>query len=213
MIDPPSPPAAGGVSTRDRLLDAASRLFYEQGIHVGVEAVCRAAGVSKKSLYQLFGTKDDLVAATLERVGPAFAEVLLPPADDGRSPRERILHVFERLEALEPQYEFRGCPFVAAAVQVKSTEHPASAVARRQKDALTAFFEEEARRAGVADPGLLARQLTVVFDGAGARSVVQACELDGLAVATAGAVLDAAGVPKSPPDRRRPRPAARRRAG
>ncbi|HEV8567231.1 MAG TPA: TetR/AcrR family transcriptional regulator, partial [Actinoplanes sp.] len=56
MIDPPSPPASGGVSTRDRLLDAASRLFYEQGIHVGVEAVCRAAGVSKKSLYQLFGT-------------------------------------------------------------------------------------------------------------------------------------------------------------
>src|ERR1051325_2376613 len=206
MIDPPSALASGGVSTRDRLLDAASRLFYEQGIHVGVEAVCRAAGVSKKSLYQLFGTKDDLVAATLERVGPAFAEVLLPPADDGRSPRERILHVFERLEAIEPQYEFRGCPFVAAAVQVKSSEHPASAVALRQKDALTAFFEEEARRAGVADPVLLARQLTVVFDGAGARSVVQACELDGLAVATASAVLDAAGVPTSARGHRRARP-------
>jgi AcrR family transcriptional regulator len=213
MIDPPSPPASGGVSTRDRLLDAASRLFYEQGIHVGVEAVCRAAGVSKKSLYQLFGTKDELVAATLERVGPAFAQVLLPPADDGRPPRARILHVFERLEALEPEYEFRGCPFVAAAVQVKSSEHPASAVARRQKDALTAFFEDEASRAGVRDPVLLARQLTVVFDGASARSVVQARNLDGLAVATASAVLDAAGVPTSAPYRRRPRPSARRRAG
>jgi AcrR family transcriptional regulator len=213
MIDPPSPRASGGVTTRDRLLDAASRLFYEQGIHVGVDAVCRAAGVSKKSLYQLFGTKDELVAASLERVGPAFGEVLLPPADDGRPPRERILHVFERLEALEPEYEFRGCPFIAAAVQVKSSEHPASAVARRHKDALTAFFEDEASRAGVQDPVLLARQLTVVFDGASARSVVQARNLDGLAVATASAVLDAAGVPTSAPDRRGPRPSARRRAG
>jgi AcrR family transcriptional regulator len=195
VTDPTAAAAPGGARTRDRLLDAAAQLFYERGIHVGVDAVCRAAGVSKKSLYELFGTKDALLAATMERVGPAVGLAVLPPADDDRPPRERILHVFERLEALEPEHEFRGCPLVAAAVQVKSPQHPASAVARRHKDGLTAFFAHEARRAGAQDPVQLARQLTVVFDGASARSVMQARDLDGLAVATARAILDAAGVP------------------
>src|SRR5690349_6694576 len=93
---------AGAASTRERLLDAAAQLFYEQGIHVGVDAVCRAAGVSKRSMYQLFASKDDLVATSLERSMPGYSAALLPAPDDGRSPRERMLHVFERLEYLEP---------------------------------------------------------------------------------------------------------------
>src|SRR4051794_14804143 len=100
-------------TTRDRLLDAAARLFYEQGVHVGVDAICRNAGASKKSLYELFGTKDELLAASLDRVGLAFGREILP-LDDDRSPRERILHVFQRLESLEPQHHFRGCPLVSA---------------------------------------------------------------------------------------------------
>lgn len=196
----PTAAAAGATSTRDRLLDAAAQLFYEQGVHVGVDAVCRAAGVSKRSMYQLFDSKDELVAASLERVAPDYAAALLPPADDGRPPRERILHVFERLESLEPVQGFRGCPFVATAVQVKSPEHPASLIARRQKDGLTAFFQHEAERGGAHDPASLARQLTLVFDGASARSVVQAQDLDGLAVRTASALLDIAGIGPPLPD-------------
>src|SRR5688500_7236256 len=155
----PTDAATRPASTRDRLLDAATQLFYEQGLHVGIDAVCRAAGVSKRSMYQLFGSKDDLVAASLERIAPDYAAALLPAADDDRSPRARILHVFERLEQLEPRHGHRGCPFVAAAVQVKSPDHPASLVARRQKDGLTAFFRREAERGGAGDPALLARQL------------------------------------------------------
>jgi AcrR family transcriptional regulator len=189
----PSTPAAAA-STRIRLLDAAARLFYEQGVNVGVEALCRAAGVSKRSMYQLFGSKDEVVAASLERSAPAFQAALLPPADDGRAPRARILYVFERFEELAAAPDFRGCPFVATAVELKSPEHPGSVVARRCKDALTAFFQQEAERGGAPDPALLARQLTVVFDGSSARAVVQARHLDGLAVTTATALLDSAGV-------------------
>ncbi|WP_051808410.1 TetR/AcrR family transcriptional regulator [Actinoplanes subtropicus] len=196
----PSPAPAGAASTRERLLDAAAKLFYEQGISVGVDAVCRAAGVSKRSMYQLFPSKDDLVAASLERSAPEYSAALLPAPDDGRPPRERILHVFERLEYLEPVQDFLGCPFVATAIQTKSPEHPASVIARRQKDGLTAFFRHEAQRGGARDPDLLARQLTVVFDGASARSVVQAHELDGLAVTTANALMDVAGLDPSRPD-------------
>ncbi|MFE7741797.1 TetR/AcrR family transcriptional regulator [Nocardia sp. NPDC057455] len=199
MTDPTPPVApAGAASTRDRLLDTAAQLFYEQGVHIGVDTLCKAAGVSKRSMYKLFDSKDELVAASLERIAPDYQAALLP-ADDVGSPRRRILHVFERLEALEPVQDFRGCPYVAAAVQLKSPEHPASSIARRQKDGLTSFFQYEAERGGAHDPGLLARQLTLVFDGASARSVVQAHSLDGLAIATATTLLAAAGVGDSLP--------------
>ncbi|MEV1003709.1 TetR/AcrR family transcriptional regulator [Nonomuraea sp. NPDC050202] len=193
-------PAAAPVSTRDRLLDAAAELFYREGVGVGIDALCRRAGVSKRSMYQLFGSKDEVVAASLDRMAPAYQALLLPPADDDRPPRARILHVFERLEKSAAEPDFRGCPFVAAAVEVKSPEHPASLVARRNKDALTAFFRREAERAGAADPALLARQLTIAFDGSSAQAVVQARGLDGLAVATAAALLDAAGLRARPED-------------
>ena len=123
----------GAVSTRNRLLDAAARLFYKEGVHIGVDALCRAAGVSKRSMYQLFDNKDQLLAASLlERTAPDIKAELLPPENDDLPPRARILYVFERLEDLEQQHEFRGCQFVATAIQIKSPEHPASQVARRQ---------------------------------------------------------------------------------
>lgn len=192
--------------TRTRLLDAAARLFYERGVNVGVEELCRTAGVSKRSMYQLFDSKDEVVAASLEHSAPTYRALMLP-ADDGGSPRSRILYVFERLEELAAQPHFQGCPFVATAVEVKSPEHPASLVARRHKDALTTFFRKEAERGGAPDPALLARQLTVVYDGSSARAVVQRRELDGLAVATARTLLDCAGMtePNKDGDRRRRR--------
>lgn len=176
------------------MLDAAAALFYRDGVGVGVEALCRQAGVSKRSMYQLFASKDDVVAAALDRMFPSYVAALIPADEDRRSPRARILHVFERLEGQAASADYRGCPFVAVAVEVKSPEHPASVVARRHKDAMTAFFEREAERAGASRPAVLARQLTIVFDGASARSVVQADALYGLAVATAGALLDHAGL-------------------
>lgn len=180
-------------TTRDRLLDAAAGLFYREGVGIGVEALCREAGVSKRSMYQLFGSKDEVLAASLERSAPAHQAFLVPGADD-RSPRARILHVFERLEELADGPDFLGCPFVSVTAELKAPDHPASLVARRCKDTLTAFFEEEAKRGGADDPALLARQLTVTFDGSGVRAVMQGRGLDGLAVTMAGTLLDAAGV-------------------
>jgi AcrR family transcriptional regulator len=181
-------------ATRDRLLDAAAQLFYSDGVGVGVEALCRAAGVSKRSMYQLFDSKDEVMAASLERIAPSYWASLAPSDEDDREPRARILHVFERLEELATSPGYRGCPFVAAAVELKRPDHPASLAARKYKDALTAFFHQEAQRAGVPDPALLAQQLTIVFDGASARAVVQAGALHGIAATTAGAILDYAGV-------------------
>ncbi|MCX5554568.1 TetR/AcrR family transcriptional regulator [Streptomyces sp. NBC_00038] len=187
-----APPAAA-VAPRERLLDAAALLFYQEGVHAGVEALCRAAGVSKRSMYQLFTSKDEVLAASLERAALTYWEALSPRNDD-RAPRARILHVFEQLEALSGSPTYRGCPLVATAVELKDPEHPASAVARRFKDGLTNYFHEEALRAGAPDPNQLASQLTVVFDGSSVSAVVQAQPLRGLAVTTATTLLDAAGL-------------------
>src|SRR5579884_1863595 len=84
---------------RERLLEATATLTYQDGVNIGVDALCKAAGVSKRSMYQLFESKDDLLAATLKERTAPFVATLLPPAADGRSPRERILRVFEQLES------------------------------------------------------------------------------------------------------------------
>lgn len=192
-------PASGSASasasgSRERLLSAAAELFYRDGVGVGVDALCKAAGVSKRSMYQLFGSKDDVLAASLERSGPGYQDLLLPPPDDPRPPRALLLHVFERLDQLSANSGYQGCPFVSTATELKDPDHPASLVARRFKQDLTAFFQAQAVRADAPSPETLARQLTVVFDGASARAVVQAQPLDGLATATATVLLDAAGL-------------------
>jgi len=183
---------AGATAPRDRLLHAAGELFYLEGVHIGVDAVCKAAGVSKKSMYQLFRSKDALIAESLTSVGTEFLAALAPADNDGRSPRERILHVFERQDEMSNSNIFRGCPFVNTATELKQPDHPGTVVARAFKQRMTDFFRTEATVAGIADPVTLAGELTMVFDGASARAVVRAQPLSGAGVAMASAVLDAA---------------------
>src|SRR5215218_5098857 len=116
---------------RERLLEAAATLSYRRGVGVGIEALCKAAGVSKRSMYQLFDSKDELLAASLRERAADFVAGLLPPADDGRSPRERILHVFERVELQAGLPEFRGCRYLAVQIELKNQAHPASRVAHQ----------------------------------------------------------------------------------
>jgi len=184
---------------RERLLEAAGELFQRDGVSVGVDALCKAAGVSKKSMYQLFRSKDELIAESLANLGPRYQHALEPGPKDGGTPRERILAVFERQDRLLAGADFLGCPFVSAAIELKNPEHPGSVVARHFKQRLTDFFEAELDAAGVADPEYLAVQLTMVFDGASARAVVRAQALAGVGVAMAASLLDAAGVQAARP--------------
>ncbi|MFE9806754.1 TetR/AcrR family transcriptional regulator [Streptomyces sp. NPDC005548] len=181
-------------TSRERLLEATATLTYQDGVNVGVDALCKAAGVSKRSMYQLFHSKDDLLAACLEERTAPFVATLLPPADDGRSARERILHVFGQLESQAGASAFRGCRYLAVQIELKDQNHPASQVAHRIKARLTAFFRTEAEHGGASDPDLLARQLILVFDGAGARAGIGADTMTGLIAPTVVTLLDAAGV-------------------
>ena len=182
------------LSPRERLLEAAATLTYRDGVNIGVEALCKAAGVSKRSMYQLFDSKDELLAASLKERSAAFVAMALPPADDGLSPRERILYVFEQVESQAEAPEFQGCRYLAVQIELKDQSHPASRVAHQVKANLTAFFRAEAEQGGASDPDLLARQLSLVFDGASARAGIQADTLTGLITPTVTTLLDTAGV-------------------
>ncbi|MGW4729404.1 TetR/AcrR family transcriptional regulator [Streptomyces shenzhenensis] len=182
-------------SPRDRLLDAAAGLFYRDGVSIGVEALCRTAGVSKRSMYQLFDGKDEVLAASLERRIPWYEAQLRPAEPETMSPRRQILHVFGRLAERSVDPGYHGCPYLAVLVELKDPEHPASAVARGVKERLAADFRALAEQGGARDPDLLARQLMLVFDGASARAGARVERLDdGLATATVTALLDAAGM-------------------
>src|SRR5712671_805599 len=98
------------LSARDRLLAAADELFYAEGVHVvGVDRIVRRAGVTKASLYNTFGSKDELVRTYLEnhfrRRQARFAQLLA--AHTG--PRDRVLAVFGEVEGLLAGSAFRGC--------------------------------------------------------------------------------------------------------
>jgi AcrR family transcriptional regulator len=181
-------------STRERLLEAAAMLTCRDGVGIGIDALCKAAGVSKRSMYQLFESKDELLAASLGERASVFAAGLLPAEGDGRSPRERILHVFHQLEEQAGAPDFQGCRYLAAQIELKDQSHPASQVAHRVKENLTAFFRAEAERGGASHPDLLARQLSLVFDGANARAGIGADNLTELVTPTVITLLDAAGV-------------------
>jgi AcrR family transcriptional regulator len=177
---------------RERLLRAAAELFYAEGVSVGVERLCQAAGVSKRSMYQLFATKDEVIAEALRTLGPAAAAVYFPDPAADMPPRERILHVFARLEERSAEASFHGCPFVNTAIELHDPAHPASGVALTFKRDLERYFLAQASALGVADPDFLAARLTMLFDGASVRTVMRAAPLSGLALRAATELLDGA---------------------
>jgi AcrR family transcriptional regulator len=182
-------------SQRERLMNAAVDLFYRYGAGVGANALCKSAGISKKSMYELFDSKDAVLVAALERRALADAAFLLPPPGFSPSPRARLLHVFQQLEAYARTPDYMGCAYLVAQVELKDADHPASiAAARIKREQLEGFFRAEAERGNAADPDFLVRQLAVLYDGASTRAGIGADDLQGLAVATAETLIDAAGI-------------------
>jgi AcrR family transcriptional regulator len=160
-----------GRGARERILSASQQLFRDQGINgTGMDQLCAVAEVSKRTLYQHFPGKDELIAEHLRRFDPDVLPEVFDRAD--LAPRERLLAVFDIHSPL--------CPFIAAAVEIQDPDHPARLIARDYKQAFAARLTEAAREAGAADP----EQLALLLDGASARSRV----LDSDSFATAAAI-------------------------
>ena len=160
------------IGVRDRLLDAADRLFYREGVRaVGIDRVLAEADAAKASLYQHFGCKDQLVASYLERrTVDARANIEAYLADT--PPSQRALKFFDWVVEWAESKDFRGCPLQHTVSELTDAAHPARVIVRGQRAWLTERFREWTTAAGVTDPKATARALVVLFDGAVAGSEV-----------------------------------------
>ncbi|MFC4588782.1 TetR/AcrR family transcriptional regulator [Sphaerisporangium corydalis] len=157
---------AGRSTARERLLAAADELFYEEGVHtVGIDRVIERAGVAKASLYNAFGSKDELIRSYLKARHEARCERITRKLSRYDTPRDRLLGLFDVLGEQIAEPGFRGCAFVMA-----SAEAPAGGTVRQVCDNTRAWtrslFTELAGAAGAADPVHLARRLVMLYDGA-----------------------------------------------
>ena len=142
----------------ERLLDAASELFYRRGIRaVGVDLVAETAGTTKKTLYDRFGSKDELVALYLRRRARRWQSFLFPYVQ--ASGPDVVLAVFDALAAWLRE-QGRGCAFVNAYAEVGGTGHPAESVIRAEKDWMRHVF------VALAGDASLGAELHLLYEGA-----------------------------------------------
>ena len=156
------------VSARERLLAAADELFYAEGVNsVGVDQVIKRAGVAKASLYNTFGSKEELVRAYLRGRHTRTRERMARELEARyRTPRERLSGVFEVQGQIFAEPDFRGCAFMCASAESDTSEIVEKAT-EEYRLWLHSLFLDLGYAAGVPAPQALARQLVMIYDGAG----------------------------------------------
>lgn len=161
-------PEVPAPSTRDRILDAASHLFYQEGIRaVGVDTIIEQSGVAKATLYRHFPSKDDLVAAYIARKDErlltrtrAFIEAMAP------SPKDRPLALFDGLAELISNARYRGCAMINAIVETPDASSLVHQAAHASKERMKAYIEGLLTGAGQRHPRETAEKFMILLDGA-----------------------------------------------
>jgi AcrR family transcriptional regulator len=160
--------ARSATPTRERIISAANALFYNDGIRgVSVDAVAEKAGVTKRTLYYHFKSKDDLVAAYLaarDQPNLALFRKWFTEADGGLP--AKVEAIFRNLARSARHPKWKGCGFLRTSAELANMPgHPAMKIGAAHKkkfeEWLRATFEAE----GIADPLQLARQILLLLDG------------------------------------------------
>jgi AcrR family transcriptional regulator len=144
----------------ERILDAANRLFYQKGIRaIGVDAIAAEAGISKRSLYDTFPSKEALIAAYLRRRAQP-----VPASED--PPLQKVLALFDSLHRRFVSGNFRGCPFVNAVAEMAGESEKVDNIARSFKDGRRELITTWLSQAGARNPRTLGVQVSLVMEGA-----------------------------------------------
>jgi AcrR family transcriptional regulator len=160
---PSSEPRA---TARERLLAAADELFYENSINtVGIDRIIEQAGVAKASLYDCFGSKDELIRTYLEARNIARQARVNEWISRYDTPQKKILGIFELLGETSSQPGYKGCAFMRARAD-DSASDKVKAASDESRAFMLGRFTSLAREAGAADPQQLGQQLQFLYDGA-----------------------------------------------
>ena len=159
---------------RDRILSAASRLFYEEGTqNVGIDRIISESGVAKMSLYNHFKSKDALIAAWLEQRDQEWRAFFKAELDAiATTPKERLLGIFDVLQAWFTEPDFRGCAFINSSVELVKTEHPGYQVALEHKQALAETVSALVAEINVESPEDLSEQILLLIEGSIVRAMM-----------------------------------------
>jgi AcrR family transcriptional regulator len=151
---------------RERLLAAADELFYEGGINlVGIDRVIEHAGVAKSSLYDCFGSKEELIRCYLEARSQARKHRIRERIARHDTPVAKILSIFDLLGEITSQPNFRGCAFLRASADADA-DGKVKQACNDSREFLRNLFIDLAREAGAKNPEALGRQLVLLYDGA-----------------------------------------------
>ena len=156
------------INMRSRILEVASRLFEERGIHgSGVDTIIAEAGIAKATLYKHFASKDTLVNAFLRSKADAFYDWLRSGLRNrDLKPSEQLIYICDLLEQWILTPQFKGLPFHIATVEFPDPAHPIHQFSVNLAEELQQYLAEIAAEAGVQDPMALCQQLTMIFEGA-----------------------------------------------
>jgi AcrR family transcriptional regulator len=154
--------------TRERIISAASKLFYSEGIRaVSVDAVADSAGLTKRTLYYHFKSKDDLVAAYLaarDQPNLALFQLWFTEAD-GALPA-KVQAIFRQLARSASHPKWKGCGFLRTSAELANLPgHPAIKIGAAHKKKFEAWLSATFEEAGIGSATLLARQILLLLDG------------------------------------------------
>ncbi|AZO69114.1 MULTISPECIES: TetR/AcrR family transcriptional regulator [unclassified Mesorhizobium] len=155
--------------TRKRIVDAATKLFYAEGIgRVSVDAVAEKAGLTKRTLYYHFKSKDDLIAAYLDgRDQPNLKQMAgwFDAAEGG--PDRKVEAIFTNLARVARHPKWKGCGFLRTAAELAAMPgHPAIKVGSRHKANFEKWLAGEMSGRSILEPQTLAREIVLLMDGA-----------------------------------------------
>lgn len=161
MSDPASP-------TRKRIVDAATKLFYAEGIgRVSVDAIAEKAGLTKRTLYYHFKSKDDLIAAYLDgRDQPNLQQMAgwFDAAEGGVD--RKVEAIFSNLARVARHPKWKGCGFLRTAAELASMPgHPAVKVGSRHKSNFETWLAGALSDPGIEEPQAVAREIVLLIDG------------------------------------------------
>jgi len=143
-------------------------MFCEAGFHaVSVDSIVEDAGVARMTLYKNFGSKEDLIVATLRREDKMFRQWLVSSVEARSSrPEDRILGLFQALHDRFAAEGYYGCAFIRASIEYPAPNHPVHRAAREHKEMIRSYLRGLVSDVDAADPVTLSEQLYLLFEGA-----------------------------------------------
>jgi AcrR family transcriptional regulator len=155
-------------SKRDQLVTTALELFYQHGFNAtGIDKIIAAAGVSKKTLYNHFKSKDELILATLRKRDEQFRNVIMRDTERlGVTAKERLISVFDAHDIWFNSKNFCGCMFINASAEFSSQQNPHHMLCVEHKRLVRNYLKALAEQTNVKDPSLLSQQLNLLLEGA-----------------------------------------------